>query len=63
MPEEQKQAIAMPQVNTNLLAGDDYVYESKPLPEKPFEDGGQAAQSGGMASQFSIVSSALNKNV
>ena len=66
MPEEQagqKQAVAMPQVNTNLLAGDDYQYEPKPLPDKPFEEGGQAAASGGMASQFSIVSSALNKNI
>ena len=70
MPEEQQQqqqeqttAVKMPQVNPNLLAGDDYVYEPKPLPKKPFGDQGQDTQAGGMAGQFDMVTSALNKNV
>jgi hypothetical protein len=67
MPEQQQQqqqpAVAMPQVSTNLLTGDDYVYEPTPPPEKPFTDEGLAPSSGGMAIQFSDVSSALNKNI
>ena len=66
MPEEeqqQKQAVAMPKVNTNLLAADDYIYESKPLPGKEEKIEAQNTQSGGMSSQFSIVSSPLDGNI
>lgn len=62
-PEEQQQQqppVAMPQVNPNLLASDDYVYEMKPKEEK--KDLSQQAASGGMSSQFEIVSSGLNRN-
>lgn len=71
MPEEEQQQgqqppgqgkVRMPQVNYNMLAGDDYAYEPKPLPAKPFEES-QDQQQGGMASQFEIVSSQLNKNL
>jgi hypothetical protein len=62
-PQQQAQAVAMPEVSTNLLAADDYVYEVKPMPAKPFEEEGQSQQQGGMSSQFEIVSSALNKNI
>ena len=61
--QQQSQGVAMPEVSTSLLAADDYVYEPKPLPAKPFEDEkGQSQQSGGMSSQFEIVSSPLGKN-
>ena len=67
MPEEQQQqgqqarGVAMPQVNPNLLAGDDYAYEVKAKEEK--EDLSQQAQQGGLSSQFEIVSSALDRNI
>jgi hypothetical protein len=66
MPEPQQQqqrqqGVAMPQVNPNMLVADDYVYEAKPVEEK--EDTSQNAQSGGMSSQFEIVSSALDRNI
>lgn len=60
---QQQTAVKMPEVNSNLLAGDDYTYEPKPLPKKPFGDQGQETQAGGMSGQFEIVSSALNKNL
>lgn len=66
MPEQQQQqsqGVAMPEVSTALLVSDDYAYEAKPLPPKPFEDAGQNQGSGGMSSQFEIVSSPLNKNI
>ena len=56
----QQQGVGMPQVNPNLLASDDYVYEMKPKEEK--KDLSQQSQSGGMSSQFEIVSSGLNRN-
>jgi hypothetical protein len=66
MPEEQKQqqaqVVAMPQINPNLLASDDYVYEPLPVEEKE-EVESQATASGGMASQFQIVSPALDRNI
>lgn len=69
MPEQQQQqqgqqgqrGVAMPQVNTSMLAADDYVYEAKAKEEK--EDSSQNTQSGGMSNQFEIVSSALDRNV
>ena len=57
---KKQQGAGMPQVNPNLLAGDDYVYEMKPKEEK--KDLSQQSQSGGMSSQFEIVSSGLNRN-
>lgn len=67
MPEEQQQQqaqpVKMPQVNLYAVAQDDYAYETKPLPKKSFAEQGQQTQSGGMSSQFEIVSSALNKNL
>jgi hypothetical protein len=63
-PEQQQQAqgIAMPQVNTNLLSSDDYVYEPKPVEEKADTES-QNTASGGMASQFSTVAPALDRNL
>ena len=64
MPEQQQaQGVAMPEVTTTLLVADDYVYEPTVPAEKPFTEEGAPQQSGGMASQFSSVSSALNKNI
>jgi hypothetical protein len=64
-PEQPQQpgqpAVGMPQVNPNLLAGDDYVYEVKPRQDKPV-DASQAA-TGGMATKFEITSSALDRNI
>lgn len=61
MPEEQQQqGLAMPQVNPNMLAGDDYVYEMKPKEKKA--DNSQQSGTGGMSSQFEIVSSPLDRN-
>jgi hypothetical protein len=61
--QQQQQPVAMPEVTTSLLSADDYVYEPKAPPGKEGEQEGQSQQSGGMASQFEIVSSPLNKNV
>lgn len=61
-PQQQKQEVAMPQVNPNLLVADDYVYEPRP-PEKRKGLDKQETQQGGMSSQFEIVSSALNRNL
>jgi hypothetical protein len=64
MPAEQQQpqqpVAGMPQVNPNLLAGDDYVYEAKMRAKK--EVNSQQAGTGGMSSQFEIVSSPLYRN-
>jgi hypothetical protein len=60
--QQQAQAVAMPQVNTNLLSSDDYVYEPKP-PEERADTEAQNTASGGMASQFSTVSPALDRNI
>ena len=70
MPEEQSQQTEapvqqggraqLPEVNYLTASGDDYVYESKPLPKRVVEDLDRAAQSGGMASQFETISSGLS---
>lgn len=58
----------MPEINYNMAAGDDYAYESKPLPKRAFDmiggtSSGQQTASGGMSNQFDIVSNPLNKNL
>ena len=66
MAEQQQQGQAkanMPQVNY-LSVADDYEYEIKMPPRKPFDQQqGMAQQSGGMASQFDTVSSGVNNSV
>jgi hypothetical protein len=51
----------MPQARSTIV-DDDYAYEIKPLPKKG-PDQGQAAQSGGMASQFDAVTSGIDNAV
>ena len=67
-PAQQQGAVRMPQVNYLMVAQDDYAYELKPLPKRAFDQiggttAGQSSASGGMSSQFDVVSSALNKNL
>ena len=53
----------LPAVNYLSTAQDDYIYESRPLPKRVTDELARGQQSGGMASQFEIVSSGLNNNV
>ena len=67
-PQQQTGGVRMPQVNYLLVTQDDYAYEMKPLPKRAFDQiggttSGQQSASGGMSSQFDVVSSALNKNL
>jgi hypothetical protein len=55
-------APSMPQARYTTL-DDDYQYEIKPLPRPDILEEGQAAQSGGMASQFETVASGLDSGV
>lgn len=63
MPEQQQQGVQLPQVNYLSAAQDDYMYESKPLPKRVQEELARGTQTGGMATQFSTISSGLNNNV
>jgi hypothetical protein len=65
---QQQSGARMPQVNYLMVTQDDYAYEMKPLPKRAFDQiggttAGQSSASGGMSSQFDVVSSALNKNI
>ena len=60
--QQQQQGVAMPEVNTSLIVADDYVYEVTP-PKDRKGLGKQDTQQGGMASQFEVVSSALDRNL
>ena len=54
----------LPKVNYLSAASDDYEFEIKMPPRKPFDQQqGMAQQSGGMASQFDTVSSGVNNSV
>jgi hypothetical protein len=62
--EEQKPAaLRMPEVNPYVVAQDDYTYEPKAKDEGRKGLEGQTTQSGGMSSQFEMVSNPLNKNI
>jgi hypothetical protein len=60
--EEQQTTSKLPQVNYLAVSQDDYMYESKPLPRRVVEELSRGQQTGGMASQFEIVSSGLKNN-